>query len=101
MDTKHLARSHEIGTKISLIHQKRVKTALAQFGQRARAAVEEAAGDKVPDGAKEGWLSNLVADAIANGQFVLVVKTQHEAQTVAAREVIQAAVGDYKDEIAR
>lgn len=61
MDTKHLARSHEIGTKISLIHQKRVKTALAQFGQRARAAVEEAAGDKVPD-AKVGpaaWMAGL------------------------------------------
>lgn len=73
----------------------------AGIGAVVGAAVGATAGDKVPDGAKEGWLSNLVADAIANGQFVLVVKTQHEAQTVAAREVIQAAVGDYKDEIAR
>ena len=57
MDTKHLARSHEVGTKISLIHQKRMKTALAQFDQRVRAAV----GDKVPD-AKVGpasWMSGL------------------------------------------
>jgi pimeloyl-ACP methyl ester carboxylesterase len=49
MDTKHLARSHEIGTKISLIHQKRMETALAQFSQRARAAVSEATGDKIRD----------------------------------------------------
>ncbi|TXF99910.1 DUF3141 domain-containing protein [Massilia arenae] len=49
MDTKHLARSHEIGTKIGLIHQKRFKTALAQFSQRAGAAVSGAVGDKVPD----------------------------------------------------
>ena len=61
MDTKHLARSHEIGTKISLIHQKRMKTALAQFGQRARAAVSEATGDKDRD-ARVGpgaWMAGL------------------------------------------
>ena len=43
--------------------------------------------------AKEGWLSQLVADAIAQGQFVLVVQTLDEAETRAAREVIEAAVG--------
>lgn len=61
MDTKHLARSHEIGTKISLIHQKRMETALAQFRQRARAALGEATGDKIPD-AKAGpasWMAGL------------------------------------------
>ena len=39
MDTKHLARSHEIGTKIGLIHQKRMKTALARMAQVGAAAI--------------------------------------------------------------
>jgi len=47
---------------------------------------------------QKGWLSNLVADAIASGQFVLVVQTQNEAETAAAREMIKAAVGDERDE---
>lgn len=73
----------------------------AGIGAVVGAAVGAKAGNQIGDDSKEGWLSNLVADAIANGQFVLVARTEHEAQTVAAREVIQAAVGDYKDEIAR
>ncbi|MGF6273050.1 poly(3-hydroxyalkanoate) synthetase [Massilia sp. UYP11] len=58
MDTKHLARSHEIGTKISLIHQQRMKTALAQFSQRAGAAIGEATGAREPDG-RAGWMAGL------------------------------------------
>ena len=50
MDTRHLERSHEVGTKIGLIHQKRVKTALEQFSQRAGAALAGATGDKGADG---------------------------------------------------
>jgi len=46
---------------------------------------------------KEGWLSSLVSDAIANGQIVLMVQARTDQETVIAREVIQAAVGDYKD----
>jgi len=46
---------------------------------------------------KEGWLSALVRDAIANGQIVLMVQTNTEQETVIASEVIQASVGDYKD----
>lgn len=46
---------------------------------------------------KEGWLSSLVRDAIANGQIVLMVQTNTEQETAIAREVIQASVGDYKD----
>jgi len=48
----------------------------------------------------EGWLSNLIADAIANGQLVLVAETQTRPQTVTAQDVIKASVGDYKDAVA-
>lgn len=63
-----------------------------------------AAGDDKPDKTagcqpKESWLSNLVADAIATGQYVLVAQTQNEAETAAARDVIRAAVGEARDVI--
>ena len=46
---------------------------------------------------KEGWLSDLVGDAIASGQVVLVAETRTAQETAIAREVIQASVGDSKD----
>lgn len=46
---------------------------------------------------KEGWLSDLVKDAISSGQVVLVAVTKTEEQTVIAREIIQTSVGNYKD----
>lgn len=46
---------------------------------------------------KEGWFSDLVRDAIASGQVVLVAETRSEQETAIAREVIQALVGDSKD----
>ena len=46
---------------------------------------------------KKGWLSDLVRDAIASGQIVLMVQARTEQETAIAREVIQASVGDYKD----
>jgi len=46
---------------------------------------------------KEGRFSALVRDAISSGQVVLVADTRTEQETAIAREVIQAAVGDYKD----
>lgn len=47
---------------------------------------------------KQGWLSNLIDDAIASGQFVLVVQTNTEQETAIAQGVIQASVGTYKDD---
>lgn len=47
---------------------------------------------------KQGWLSTLIADAIASGQFVLVAQTNTEQETAIAQEVIQASVGRYKDD---
>lgn len=46
---------------------------------------------------KEGWLSDLVRDAIASGQTVVVVETRTQEETATAQAVIQAAVGDYTD----
>lgn len=46
---------------------------------------------------KEGRFADLIRDAVASGQVVLVAETRTEAETAAAREVIGAAVGDYKD----
>ena len=46
---------------------------------------------------KNGWLSDLVRDAIANGQVVLVVETRTAEETTIAREIIGAAVGEFKD----
>lgn len=46
---------------------------------------------------KEGWLSDLVRDAIASGQTVLMVQALTAQETAIAKEVIEASVGDYKD----
>ena len=46
---------------------------------------------------KNGWLSDLVRDAIANGQVVLLVETRTAEETTIAREIIGAAVGEFKD----
>ena len=46
---------------------------------------------------KEGWLSDLVKDAITNGQVVLVAQTNTEQETEIAREAIQTSVGNHKD----
>ncbi|MDY0976674.1 DUF3141 domain-containing protein [Massilia sp. CFBP9012] len=56
MDNKHLARSHEIGAKLSQLHQRRLKTALEQFSGRTAAALSEAAGEGAPDGSA-GWMA--------------------------------------------
>ena len=46
---------------------------------------------------KDGWLSDLVADAIASGQVVLVAETRTEQETAIARDVVGTAVGGYQD----
>lgn len=56
---------------------------------------ESHAGAK--DGKEEGKLSSLIQDAILSGQVVVVAETRSEEETAIAREVIQAAVGDFED----
>lgn len=49
------------------------------------------------DERKDGRLSDLVSDAIASGQVVLVAETRTEAETLLARNLIRDSVGDCKD----
>ena len=67
------------------------------WGDSLGAFVGAAAGVDASVEPKEGWLSDLVRDAIANGQVVLVAQTRTEQETATAREVIGAAVGEFKD----
>lgn len=46
---------------------------------------------------KEGWLSDLIRDAITSGQVVLVVQTLTPQETASARELIEFAVGSSSD----
>lgn len=48
-------------------------------------------------GSKEGNFSELIRDAIASGQVVLVAETRTKQESAIARDVIQAAVGDYTE----
>jgi hypothetical protein len=67
------------------------------WGASLGGLVGAAAGASAGPEKKEGWLSDLVGDAIASGQVVLVAETRTEQETAIAREVIQASVGDSKD----
>jgi hypothetical protein len=46
---------------------------------------------------KEGWLSDMVRDAVSSGQIVLVAETRTAQETAIAREVIEASVGGSRD----
>lgn len=46
---------------------------------------------------KEGMLSSLIQDAMLSGQVVLVVETRTERETAIARDIMQVAIGEYKD----
>lgn len=48
-------------------------------------------------GDKEGWLSDLIGDAIAQGHVVLVVETRNEQETAMASQVIKDSVGEFND----
>ena len=52
---------------------------------------------KVSAEKKEGWLSDLIKDAITNGQVVLVVETLTKQETEIAQEIIKLSVDNYKD----
>lgn len=70
---------------------------LLGWGASIGGLVGAAAGTTTGAGNKEGWFSDLIRDAIASGQVVLVAETWTEQETAVAREVIQASVGDSKD----
>ncbi len=71
--------------------------ALLGWGASLGALTGATIGSKVSPEEKKGWFSDLIRDAISNGQVVLVAETITKQETAIAREVIQASVGDYKD----
>lgn len=98
-----LAQVALVATSVSLFIASPLLAPLVMMGWGASigAVVGAAMGATSSDGTaaekKEGWLSNLVADAIASGQFVLVAETRTKQETATAQAVIKASVGDYKD----
>jgi hypothetical protein len=73
---------------------------LLGWGASLGGLIGAVAGATPGAGNKEGWLSDLISDAIASGQVVLVAETRTEQETATARDVIQASVGHFKDAIA-
>ncbi|WP_310449724.1 hypothetical protein [Sulfuritalea sp.] len=67
------------------------------WGASLGGLIGAAAGAQTGVKHKDGWFSDLVRDAIASGQVVLVAETLTEQETSSAREVIEAAVGAAKD----
>lgn len=67
------------------------------WGASLGAFVGAAAGAATGVEHKDGWLSDLIRDAVASGQVVLVVQTRTAEETAIAREVVGDAVGEYKD----
>jgi hypothetical protein len=69
------------------------------WGASLGAFVGAAAGANTGVEHKDGRLADLVRDAIASGQVVLVVQTRTVEETATAREIIEAAVGEFKDTV--
>lgn len=71
--------------------------ALLGWGASLGATVGATIGAKVSSENKTGWLSDLVKDAISNGQVVLVVETLSKQETEIVQDVIKLSVDNYKD----
>ena len=67
------------------------------WGASLGALIGAAAGATKGAGNKHGWFSDLIRDAIASGQVVLVADTRSEQETASAREVLRASVGSFED----
>ena len=67
------------------------------WGASLGGLVGAAVGATASPESKEGWFSDLISDAIASGQIVLVAETRTQQETVIAEEVIKASVGDSKN----
>lgn len=71
------------------------------WGASLGAFVGAAAGANTDVEHKEGWLADLVHDAITNGQVVLVAQTRSAEQTAIAREIVGNAVGEFQDIVSK
>jgi hypothetical protein len=71
------------------------------WGASLGAFIGAAAGVNSTVAQKSGWLADLIHDAIASGQVVLVVQTQSSEETAIAREIVEDAVGEFQDVISQ
>jgi hypothetical protein len=69
----------------------------ATLGATAGAAIGAMQSNKASTPEKEGWFSDLISDAIASGQVVLVVETCSKEETKLAGEVMKLSVNNYQD----
>ena len=70
---------------------------LLGWGASIGGLIGAATGATKGPGNKHGWFSDLIRDAIASGQVVLVADTRSEQETASAREVLRASVGAFED----
>jgi hypothetical protein len=71
--------------------------ALLGWGATLGATVGATLGAKVGSADQKSWLSDLVKDAIVDGQVMLVVKTLNQQETAITAEIIKLSVDNYKD----
>lgn len=71
--------------------------ALLGWGASLGALAGTTIGSKVAADDKGGKFSDMIRDAISNGQIVLVAEATTPAEIKLATEVIEAAVGNHKD----
>ena len=69
-------------------------------GATSGATADPRAAGASGDDMKDSWLSDMVRDAVSQGQIVLVAETRTAQETAIAREVIGASVGDVRDVVA-
>lgn len=96
-----LAQLAVIAANVSLFVASPLVAPLVMLGWGASlgAFVGAAAGADKSIAHKSGWLADLVHDAVASGQIVLVAQTRTEEQTLIAREIIGSSVGEVRDTV--
>jgi hypothetical protein len=67
---------------------------LLGWGASLGAFIGAAVGTTPGEGHKHGRLADLIGDVIAKGHVVLVAETRTDQESMLAKQVIQAAVGD-------
>lgn len=94
-----LAQVALVAANVSLFIASPLVAPLAMLGWGASLGglIGAAAGAQTGVAHKDGWLSDLIRDAIASGQIVLVAQTLTKQETAIVREVIEASVGESKD----
>ncbi|HEY0563296.1 MAG TPA: hypothetical protein VGD04_08210 [Methylophilus sp.] len=69
----------------------------ATVGGTVGAAIGAMKTNKTSYAEQEGWFSELIRDAIAHGQCVLIVETLNKHETTLASEVMQLSANNYED----